>query len=107
MELCCGVKVFALSDFQDTQRLISHYYLGEEELILRFTEQKNQQKLLVVGSCGLLVLLFLLSLFLLNHYRLAAKLKSSLERTQVQQEALEKSQYLLKESQRAAYLGSY
>ena len=91
----------------NTQRLISHYDLGEDELILRFTEQKNQQKLLVVGIFGLLVLLVLLSLFLLNHYRLAAKLKASLERTQVQQEELEKSQYLLKESQRAAFVGSY
>ncbi|MBU1565499.1 MAG: transporter substrate-binding domain-containing protein [Proteobacteria bacterium] len=91
----------------DAGRLISHYDLDEDELILRFTEQKNRQRQLLLGILGLLALLTLVSISYLNHRRLAAKLSASLDQIQHQQVELQKSEYLLKESQRAAFVGSF
>ncbi|MFH0781634.1 MAG: ATP-binding protein [Pseudomonadota bacterium] len=91
----------------DIERLISHYDRGEDELIQRYNEQKNQQKMLFFGIIGLLVLLAMLIISLFNHYRLAEKLKASLTQIQLQQEELQKSEAKLKRAMETSKLGAW
>lgn len=89
----------------DVQRLISYYDSREDELIERYTEQKNQKNMLLLGIAGLLTLLAILVGSFFHHRRLTAQLKASIEQTQLQREALQKSENNLKRAMEIARLG--
>ncbi len=74
----------------DCSSLIAYYEQGEDGLILRYTEQKHQKKLLEQVITGAAVLLIMLGIAYLNHRRLAAKLSASLDQLQQQQAELQK-----------------
>ncbi|MDD2897339.1 MAG: PAS domain S-box protein [Desulfuromonadaceae bacterium] len=76
----------------DYSRLISEYERNEDELILRYNEQKHQKKLLLYGTSGTLVLLLLLGSAYLNHRRFSAKLASTLEEVRQQKMKLQVSE---------------
>ncbi len=76
----------------DFSRLTNHYEQGEDELVLLYTEQKHQKKLLELGIIGALMLLALLGVAYLNHRRFTARLAASLEQAQLQQENLQRSE---------------
>ena len=91
----------------DVQRLISYYDSREDELIERYTEQRNQKNILLLGIVGLFILLVILAVSLFNHYRLTSQLKASIDQTQLQREALQKSQNNLKRAMEIARLGNW
>ncbi len=91
----------------DIERLISHYSRGEDELIQRYTEQKNQQKMLFLWIIGLLALLAVLIISFSNHYRLTEKLKASLAQIQRHQKDLQKSEANLKRAMEISQLGAW
>jgi PAS domain S-box-containing protein len=76
----------------DYSSLVAEYDRGEDELILRYNEQKHQKKLLEFGITGSIILLILLGFAYLNHRRFSKKLESSLEQVQLQQIMLQKSE---------------
>ena len=78
----------------DCSSLIAYYEQGEDGLLLRYTEQKQQKKLLEQVITGAAVLLIMLGIAYLNHRRLAAKLSASLDQLQQQQAELQKSELL-------------
>ncbi|MDK9706554.1 MAG: transporter substrate-binding domain-containing protein [Desulforhopalus sp.] len=91
----------------DVNRLITYYDSREDELIQRYTEEKNQKNMLLLGIAGLLTLLAILTVSFLYHRRLAAQLKASIEQTQLQREALQKSENNLKRAMEIARLGDW
>jgi PAS domain S-box-containing protein len=76
----------------DKSKLLAYYDHGEDELILRYTEQKQQKKLLVIGIFGSLALSTLIGMIYFNHRSFSAKLAVSLEQVQHQKERLQKSE---------------
>jgi PAS domain S-box-containing protein len=73
-------------------RLVAEYERGEDDLILKYNEQKNQKKQLILGIAGSLTLLAMLGVVYLNHRRFTAKLAASLQQLQQQQLMLQKSE---------------
>lgn len=76
----------------DYSHLIAKYNKGEEELILRYSEQKHRKKLLEFGIVVAFSLLGLLAVVYINHRRFSAKLAANFEQQQRQKELLEKSE---------------
>ncbi|MEI6207979.1 MAG: EAL domain-containing protein [Desulfuromonadales bacterium] len=76
----------------DYSRLIARYERSEEELILLYTEQKNQKKLLVYGVAGSLTLLVMFALAYFNRRRFTSMLAVSLEQVKHQKKLLQKSE---------------
>ena len=78
----------------DNSRSVGHHERGEEELVLRYTEQTQQRKMLLVGIVGIVVLLAFLGVAYINHRRYAAKLATNLQQIQLQQVELRESEEL-------------
>lgn len=76
----------------DYSRLVSNHVQSEDELILRYNQQKFKTKMLVFGIAGSLTLLVLLGLAYRNHVIYAAKMAAGLEQLQLQKENLQKSE---------------
>ncbi len=69
----------------DNRKSIAMHERGEDELILRYSEQKQEKRLLLLGIGAAAILLVLLAIAYFNHRRYAARLASSLAQVQQQQ----------------------
>ena len=78
----------------DNSHSVALHERGEDELVLRYSEQKQQQRLLLLGVVGASTLLLLLGVAYLNHRKYSAKLAASLNRVQQQQVELQESEAL-------------
>ena len=78
----------------DNSRSVSHHERGEDELVLRYTEQNQQKDRLVLAITATLVLLVLLAASYINYRRHAAKLATSLSQIRQQQVELLESEAL-------------
>lgn len=76
----------------DYSRLISEYERNEDELILKYNEQKHEKKLLEFGIAGSFILMIFLCFTYLNHRRFSRKLATTLMQVQQQQIMLQKSE---------------
>jgi PAS domain S-box-containing protein len=77
----------------DYSRLVADYERGEDELILRYSEQKHQKKLLLIGIYCTLPLLVLFGMAYLKHRKVAVKLAATLEQVQKHHQALQSSEH--------------
>ena len=75
---------------------VTHHERGEEELVLRYTEQSQQRTFLVLGMTGAAVLLVLLGVAYINHRRYSSRLATNLRQIQKQQLALRESEEILR-----------
>jgi len=78
----------------DNSQSVSRHERGEDELVLRYTEQNQQRKLLILGIIGAFILLALLGVAYINHRRYAARLATTLGQIQEQQIELAESEAL-------------
>lgn len=76
----------------DLSELRTRYERGEDELVKRYVEQKQQKKQLSWGIAGTLTVLVLLAAMYLNHRRLSKRLLASLQLLQQQQAELRHSE---------------
>jgi len=72
----------------DYSGLVSHYEQGDDELILRYTEQKQQKKLLLIGIVCAMLLLTTVGVSNQKHRRLSVELTKSLKQAQQTEEVL-------------------
>ncbi|GFK93214.1 Autoinducer 2 sensor kinase/phosphatase LuxQ [Fundidesulfovibrio magnetotacticus] len=80
-------------DSVDCSELVASYERGEDELILRYMEQKSQGRVLIALMAGALILLALISVAYANHRKMTSILSATLKQVQSQQEVILDSEH--------------
>jgi len=76
----------------DYSKLLLKYEHRDEDLILRFAEQKHQKKLLILGIIVSITLIIFLVIAYINHRRFTVKLAENLKQLEIQKLEIQNSE---------------